>query len=165
MGGYDIFKSDWQPAEQSWTKPENIGYPLNNSSDNMSISFSQSGRHAYVSMFLEGGIGDLDIYRVTFDNIEPTYTVINAEILQSDSSRIYNTGNVFAKVLENGSNKMIGRYLPNKKTGRFTIILPPGNFKLEVNAEGFLPYEEEIIIPDRDFHTRILNKNIILKKQ
>lgn len=163
MGGYDIFRSEWNADNFLWSEPENIGYPLNTASDNMCISFSQSGRHAYVSMFLDDGIGDLDIYRVTFNNIEPVYTVINCVIMESDSSRISDPENFLVKVTENKSGRDIGQYLPNKESGSYTIILPPGEFKLEVKAPGFQAYQEEISIPDRGFFIRKININIILK--
>lgn len=40
MGGWDMFKSEY--VEGKWTKAENLGYPLNSSSDDFGIIFSGS---------------------------------------------------------------------------------------------------------------------------
>jgi len=89
MGGYDLFVSQRNPATNKWSAPSNLGYPLNTAEDNMNISFSakwdmdtetESNRHAYIAMYHKDGYGDLDIYRVTFNNVEPQLTAIRGEI-------------------------------------------------------------------------------------
>lgn len=80
MGGFDIFKSTWDESKNEWTPAINIGYPLNTPEDNMTISFSTSGRHAYVSAYRKEGKGDLDIYRVTISNAAPNYTIIKGTV-------------------------------------------------------------------------------------
>lgn len=164
IGGYDIFKSEWNANNNTWSKPDNIGYPLNTASDNICISFSQSGRHAYVSMFLEEGIGDLDIYRVTFNNIEPPYTVINCVILESDSSHIQDPKNTLVTVADNKSHRIIGQYSPNMESGSYTIVLGPGDYKLKIETAEFQVYQEEFSIHDRGKDLKKIDKYIILKK-
>ncbi len=66
MGGYDIFKTIWNSKDNTFSEAENIGYPLNNPENNYSISFGRSMDHAYISALREGGLGNLDIYKVTF---------------------------------------------------------------------------------------------------
>ena len=161
MGGYDIFKAEWDQENRKWSKLMNIGYPLNNTSDNMCISFTKSGRHAYVSMFLDDGFGDLDIYRVTFNDIEPPYTILKLEILNSDSSPLIDKDVLYVEVKESGSDRYIGKYLPCKKSGYYTIILLPGIFDLDIKTDE-LTYFEDIIIHDRG-SSKIVNKTITLK--
>jgi hypothetical protein len=83
MGGYDIFKSVWDEKMQRWERPENIGYPLNTTADNFVFSHTDDPRVGYTSQLRQGGHGDLDIYRVIFENQEERVStvVIDFEIL------------------------------------------------------------------------------------
>lgn len=91
MGGYDLFKSQLSKNNDKWSTPLNLGYPLNNTRDNMNISFSahwsnetetSRNRYAYVAAYREEGFGDLDIYRVTFNSVEPLLTTITGTITE-----------------------------------------------------------------------------------
>ena len=42
MGGYDLFSSNWNETKETWSTPNNIGYPINTPDDNMNISFSSN---------------------------------------------------------------------------------------------------------------------------
>jgi hypothetical protein len=65
VGGYDIFKSDLQPND-SWSNPENLGYPINTPDDNIFFMPTDNGRSGYYSVFKEsGGYGKEDIYKIT----------------------------------------------------------------------------------------------------
>jgi hypothetical protein len=66
MGGYDIFRSDLQ-SKSNWSEPENIGYPLNNTDDNIFFMPAGNGKTGYYSIYKEsGGSGKYDIYLITF---------------------------------------------------------------------------------------------------
>jgi len=65
IGGYDIFRSDLQ-SNGLWSKPENLGYPINTPDDNIFYMPTDGGRSGYYSVFKEsGGFGKEDIYRIT----------------------------------------------------------------------------------------------------
>lgn len=80
MGGLDIFKSIWNDEKKEWGPAINLGYPINTPDDNMTISFTSTGRHAYVSSVREGGFGNLDIYRITFSEVEASHTALRGGI-------------------------------------------------------------------------------------
>jgi hypothetical protein len=63
MGGYDIFYSIKDKSGQ-WTKPINVGYPLNTTSDDLSYVPTGDGNNGYYVRDLPGGYGLVDIYRV-----------------------------------------------------------------------------------------------------
>ncbi|MCJ7448527.1 MAG: hypothetical protein MUO72_12635 [Bacteroidales bacterium] len=66
MGGYDLFRSDLQ-SNNLWSKPENLGYPLNTPDDNIFFMPVGNGKSGYYSIFKEsGGAGKEDIYKITF---------------------------------------------------------------------------------------------------
>lgn len=60
MGGYDIFKS--VRTGNSWSKPENAGYPINSTYDDM--FYNPAGESAFFSSDRPGGLGKSDIYSI-----------------------------------------------------------------------------------------------------
>lgn len=66
IGGYDIFRSDMQ-SNGHWSIPLNMGYPFNDTGDNILFSPEKNGKSGYISITRdEDGFGKRDIYRVTF---------------------------------------------------------------------------------------------------
>jgi tetratricopeptide (TPR) repeat protein len=66
IGGYDIFRSESQP-NGLWSKPMNLGYPLNTPDDNIFFMPVGNGKTGYISIFREtDGFGREDIYKITF---------------------------------------------------------------------------------------------------
>lgn len=85
MGGYDLFSAQYNTITGMFSKVENLGYPVNTTRDDKTISFSTSNRYAYISSLRENGYGDLDIYRVIFKDVKPVYTILRGKILNQDS--------------------------------------------------------------------------------
>ncbi|MCF8258335.1 MAG: hypothetical protein K9J06_12340 [Flavobacteriales bacterium] len=83
MGGYDIFKSVWDDKMQRWERPVNLGYPINNTMDNLVFSPTDDPKVGYTSQLRQGGLGDLDIYRVVFGDPEQRMStvVIDLEVM------------------------------------------------------------------------------------
>jgi hypothetical protein len=55
MGGYDIFKTNL--VNGNWTKPVNLGYPINSVNNETSFCLSVDGKTGYVSSNRPGGLG------------------------------------------------------------------------------------------------------------
>ncbi|HEX2921374.1 MAG TPA: tetratricopeptide repeat protein [Bacteroidales bacterium] len=67
LGGYDFFVAESKP-DQTWSKPVNLGYPINTPDDNFFFYPSENGDIAYYSTVKDsGGFGKEDIYTVTFE--------------------------------------------------------------------------------------------------
>lgn len=66
MGGFDLFRAD-KMENDKWSKPENLGYPLNTSDDDIFFMPLDEGQTGYISVFREGkGYGKEDIYLIKF---------------------------------------------------------------------------------------------------
>jgi len=148
MGGYDIFKAQYDENIEQFVNPRNLGYPVNTSYDDLNFRISRSGRFGYLASLRGGGSGDYDIYRVTFNDVELDYTVIIGEIRAADKSEV-SYKDVFITVNDNGIGELVGNYLPNPSNGRSIIILPPGKYVLNVEAPGFKTYSMPIEIYDK----------------
>ncbi|MBK7712860.1 MAG: PD40 domain-containing protein [Bacteroidales bacterium] len=66
IGGYDLFRSEIQ-SNGLWSKPANLGYPLNTPDDNIFFMPIGDGKSGYYSNMKElTGNGKEDIYKITF---------------------------------------------------------------------------------------------------
>ncbi|MBN4061738.1 OmpA family protein [Bacteroidales bacterium AH-315-I05] len=67
IGGYDIFKSEYNAESKSWSKPENLGFPLNTPLNDIFFVLSANGQHGYYTSVQPGGMGRKDIYLVQYE--------------------------------------------------------------------------------------------------
>lgn len=61
MGGYDIFYSKLDDDHQ-WSKPKNIGYPINSFDDDVGFFVSTDGKYGYFASNKYNGVGGWDLY-------------------------------------------------------------------------------------------------------
>ena len=65
MGGYDIFKAEYDSASNSWTDLVNLGYPINTPDDDIYFVGTKEGKKGYFASVRDDGMGYTDIYVVT----------------------------------------------------------------------------------------------------
>lgn len=65
MGGYDIFRSEYDSAEGKWSEPVNLGFPINTPDDDIYFVSTKDGKRGYYASVREDGQGYTDIYMVT----------------------------------------------------------------------------------------------------
>jgi hypothetical protein len=161
MGGYDLFQCSWDPESGVFEHPKNIGYPLNTPFDERTISYTEDGKHAYVSAWRKDGNGDLDIYRVTFEDVEFIQTLYLVSLnVPGDSTNSYISFAVISITDEAGES--IGDYRANPKTGKFTIILGPGKYTLSLEMDGYKSHSEVIKVNEFTYRMGKIEKIINL---
>ncbi|HEX7013950.1 MAG TPA: OmpA family protein [Cyclobacteriaceae bacterium] len=69
LGNSDIYVTEFKNGK--WSKPENIGWPINTWEYDGFFTISADKKKGYYSTLKEGGMGDADIYSITF--LEPKY--------------------------------------------------------------------------------------------
>lgn len=162
MGGYDIFRADWDDQSNSWTGIKNFGYPINTTEDDMNLRLSETGRYGYIAALREGGLGDLDIYRVTFADVEAKYTVIKGNITSIDTTQKVSYPDVFITLTDTKTQEIIGNYVPNPNTGKYVIITSPGSYMLNIEAPGYQLMSEKMDMADKVNYKTEVEKNIKL---
>lgn len=163
IGGYDIFKSNYDETNASFSSPKNLGYPINTTDDDMNFRISKTGKYGYFASAKSGGQGDFDIYRVTFNEVENDYSVVIGEFSVKDNTEI-NYSDVFISVNDNVTKELVGNYLPNPATGRFVVILPPGKYQMSIETPGFKTVTKNIEVFDKVSYQAEINMNIELNK-
>ena len=69
MGGYDIFKSEYDSVGGEWSEPVNLGYPINTPDNDVFFVSTKDGKRGYYASVREDGYGYNDIYEVTIPDI------------------------------------------------------------------------------------------------
>ncbi|MCO6500586.1 MAG: PD40 domain-containing protein [Vicingus serpentipes] len=162
MGGYDIFKANWDPVKRNWTDIKNIGFPINTPEDNMNYRESKTGRTGYISALRAGGYGDLDIYSVTFNEVDMQYTVFKGYINDKEAKEIIK--DVFISVIDLQSDEEYGNYMTNPQSGRYVMILPPGKYNVLVEVPGYKTYMEDIEVYGKGSFRSMIKKDFELEK-
>ena len=164
MGGYDIFKST--AKGRSWSRPKNLGYPINSPDDDVFFVVSASGRHAYYSSVQKEGFGKRDLYMITFidpptEPIEPQLTLLKGIITDAVTGAKIGAR---MELIDNELNVVVADFESNSTTGKYLVSLPSGkNYGIVVNAEGYLFHSENVNIP-ASYGYQEVEKNIALNK-
>ncbi len=148
MGGYDIFKATKNEETNAWENTKNIGYPVNTPLDDYNFRVSKTNRYGYISAIRNEGLGDFDNYRITFKDVEPELSLMYGQVLSEDGTQI-NFPDVLITVTDDKSGDLLGTYLPNPKTGKYVVILPPGKYTLVVELFNFKLLSKKIEVYDK----------------
>ncbi len=68
IGGFDIFKTTYDPKKFAWSVPENMGIPINSADDDCYFRLSPDGHYAYFSSDRSESMGERDIYSAYFND-------------------------------------------------------------------------------------------------
>jgi len=161
IGGYDYFKSTWDPETNKWSKAENLGYPLNTTRDNVCISFTEDKRHAYVSAWRKDSRGFQDIYKVNFNEIDARETIIKSKIIELGGTE--SIKNAFV-IITNDRTQAERHYTPNSKHGGLLITLLPGSYTVSIEAPGYLPLTENLLINGKSDFIPFMSKEFTVTK-
>ncbi len=145
MGGYDFFYSQRMP-DGSWSKPVNIGYPLNTTDDDLFFNPVQNGKAAYISML--DGYKEMNLYRI---EILPAGTTrdftIRGQLSLADTTREF--GRDFQIIMiDRELMDTVDVGFPNRQSGQYSFITKSGNYDLIYTGNGYLPHQEEIRIDE-----------------
>ena len=70
------------------------------------------------------------------------------QVLSEDGTQI-NFPDVLITVTDDKSGDLLGTYLPNPKTGKYVVILPPGKYTLVVELFNFKLLSKKIEVFDK----------------
>jgi len=159
MGGFDIFKCSLG-EDGEWSKPENMGYPLNTVDDDVFFVPTADGQRAYYSSAKSGGFGLKDIYVLELaDKIETDLTVLKGFIFPPENEKL---PPMTYLLVTNQKTGEVTEYRPRMRDGAYVAILPPCiAYKIEYFAGGELVHEEYVNVPCESAY-REIDKEIYL---
>ncbi|MDX9891363.1 MAG: OmpA family protein [Bacteroidales bacterium] len=163
MGGRDIFFSTLL-ADNTWSTPKNMGYPINTSADELNIFINASGTQAYYSSDKEGGIGGLDIYYFQLDeHLRPTpVTFMKGKVKDSETGQPLEAD---IEMIDLNANKVITSTKSDPVTGEFLACIRTGtNVMLNISHPFYLFYSENFYLKTIATELEPVLKDIILQK-
>jgi len=168
MGGFDMFMSEFDEVTGLFGIPKNVGYPINTVDDDFNISMSTTGRYGYTSQFRpDEGFGERDIYRVTFFDVDPVYTVVRGSITNIKDSLernpLYKVGKFEMTVTDMNTDAYIGTYIPNKVSSNYVQVLEPGEYCVYVQGELFYDTSAVVTVLGKDAQVSDLIKDYTLR--
>lgn len=135
MGGYDIYYTQLI-GENEWSSPTNIGYPINTTDDDLSY-FPIELDKALISLVEKGNPNSRSIFEVTI-NPSPKLSEIKIVGTVSLSNNYEVQDNQINISLVDSENKnLIFKTSPKGGTGKYSINVKPGSYRLITEAEGY----------------------------
>jgi outer membrane protein OmpA-like peptidoglycan-associated protein/tetratricopeptide (TPR) repeat protein len=136
MGGSDLFVSRLDESG-NWSKPVNLGYPINTMFDENSLMVSPDGEIAFFASDRKGGYGGLDIYYFNMPlEMRPTKTVYFEGIVFDVQTRLPLAGKFQLIDIKTGKEVVISE--ADKVTGEFLVTLPVDReYALNVTYPGY----------------------------
>jgi outer membrane protein OmpA-like peptidoglycan-associated protein len=140
MGGLDIFYI--RKENNSWTKPENIGYPINSEQDELGLFVSTSGKVAYFSSDKDG---DWNIYAFDlYEKARPQEVVILKGTLTDDSGKPISDAKIEVSYNETGETQTFD---VNGDDGKYAAVVKVSSAQdvtISVNKDG-MAYNAKVI--------------------
>jgi tetratricopeptide (TPR) repeat protein len=162
MGGYDIFKTEKKDGK--WTKPQNLGYPINTPDDEIHFTVTADGKKAYLASRREPDENELNIYELDLSHYqivsspsgskEPEKGLVKGSgVLSVIKGQVLGSGRpVQAEVifLDEKTGKEVLR-IDTDEDGRYFATLEGGRrYKVIVTAENFKVLEESLYLSKRE---------------
>jgi len=162
LGGYDMFYSR-KLNDSVWTKPQNLGYPINSYKDEQGLIVDASGINAYYSSDRPGS-QRMDIYSFElYKEARPApVSYIKGKVTDDE------TGETLCTIVElvdvNNSNSVI-KVESCWENGEFLMCLPLGKeYAFNVSKEGYLFYSQNFQLKEKTNYIDPYILEIKLKK-
>lgn len=160
MGGFDIFKMEYNAETGSYGKPENVGAPINSPADDFLYATSNIERTNYITSTRDCEKGKVCV--IKFDENEPTdgYILIKGRFFNFDRPNEFNVNIIF---FDQQNWKNLGEARVDSKTGEYSIKVPgAARYGCKIDVVGYSLLLGDFILR-RDKKT--VNQEIIINKQ
>lgn len=136
MGGYDVYKSEWNEKSGKWSKPESLKYPVNTPNDDIQFKLDKDQSSGYFVSDRYGSNGGFDVFFFH-----------TSEKVQLEGIVVDNNGNTveLAEI----------HFIPKRKTGLLvkTMTDDKGQYKAKISGNDQITVEisidHELVFSDR----------------
>ncbi|MDR0789472.1 MAG: OmpA family protein [Bacteroidales bacterium] len=146
MGGLDILFSRIENGK--FTKPENIGCPINTSADEFGLIVTPSGKSAIYSSNMAGGYGGKDLYQFDlYPEAQPTpITYIKGKVLSKATNAVLEAD---LQIININTSQLIAATTSDASDGTYLLSLPLGaDYALSVTAKDYMLFSENLTLSD-----------------
>lgn len=155
-GGYDIYFIR-QEEGGGWSKPVNIGYPINSDKDEHGLIVSTDGSKAYYASNQISGHNGYDIYRFDLpQNAKPESIVLLKGTVEKEEDESVEDIKV---ILKNVQTKKVTEVDLDQDDGSFAVVMnmEENDYVLEVEKEG-APFEAHVYAKDEEGELKAVAK-------
>jgi hypothetical protein len=144
MGGYDIFKSTYDPASQTWSPPENLEFPINSPGDDFLFVTDSSEKIAFFSTSRYAPPGQIDVLKIKTERVPPLFVAIKGNVRKTEINQSVRSV-ITVKNIETGD--LVGTFAADEN-GQYYMELPNGGkFLFTVETPGFTKQSEAVNLP------------------
>ncbi|MES2514845.1 MAG: hypothetical protein V4580_11905 [Bacteroidota bacterium] len=145
MGGYDIFKCTRKDSLSSWSKPVNLGYPINSTYDDFLFIPDESNQTA--SYCTNRKNNSYEYIQVKLPQQELASSIIKGQFSAADTAV---KKDAYITVYNSNTGEIAGVYKTNPATGQYLMVLVPGNkYDMSVESESYSGQPGSFEVPDK----------------
>lgn len=170
MGGYDVFMTRFENGK--WSKPVNLGYPINSVRDDKCFILSTDNKTGYFDSNRPNGTGERDIYKVDMSKYHimgdenqdtgPKVSILKGTVIISETGQ-GTEAEVIIRDKETGNEVAKTSSTPE---GEYFFTLPSDKkYIIEVTMKGYVKVSEEFLLPSDKKGTYTMVKHLLLNKE
>jgi outer membrane protein OmpA-like peptidoglycan-associated protein/tetratricopeptide (TPR) repeat protein len=126
VGGFDVFKTSWDNGGE-WTEPENLGFPVNSSADDVFFSLNGLSTKGFVVSNRAGGLGEKS--ETCCDDI---YELRTTKLFLAVKGKVYEESNGVRELAQSGNVSLVDER-NNFEVDNYGIIRSQFFFNLAAN--------------------------------
>ncbi|RUT78622.1 OmpA family protein [Ancylomarina longa] len=140
MGGFDLYKSI-KTVNGNWSKPKNMGYPINTYGDEIGLVINAKGDRAYFSSDrLEGKGKDIFAFDLPVELQPPSVSWLKGKVFDADNKKP-----LYASVLliDLVSKDTLAQIHSDQINGKYLLCLPAGKeYLFAAEVDNYLFYSD-----------------------
>ncbi|WP_430402899.1 hypothetical protein [Fluviicola sp.] len=145
MGGFDVFRSRFDPDNNSFGQPENMDFAISSPDNDLFYVVDSLEKNAYFASARQSENGKIHVYKVRVDRVPLQLAIVKGQFLSSINP---DNKKISIKVVELASGNEIGVFKSNDK-GSYLITFPKGGkYTYEITVDGSTSvHKSQVSIP------------------
>jgi hypothetical protein len=144
MGGYDIFKSNYIEASDSWTQPVNLEFPINSPDDDYLFVTDSLEKTAYFTTGRQSPPGKTDVLKINTERKPIDLVVIKGAVTKENPDQSLKS-KISVKNLSGGGAE--GIYYAEDNGDYLMSVSNGAKLLLTVETPGFKTQSQEVLLP------------------
>jgi hypothetical protein len=154
MGDYDVFKTILNLETNTFSAPENLGFPINTINNDIFFVLNANGTRGYYSSVKADTYGGSDIYMIDNRFGDNDLKVKTGKVVFGSTP---NKAKITLIDIE--SKQISGIFNANSKTGKFILVMNPlKSYKAIIEEEGF----QTMIFDIKPIASELIENELIL---
>ncbi len=162
IGGYDLFKTVYNPENKLWSDPENLGIPINTSGDDFLFVRGENDTVASYSTTEESEKNSISLRKIKMPGGKSETVIISGVFLPLDQ-KIRRDARI--TILTNAGDGIITSVHTDPNTGFYNLSIPVcEKYMILVEGGGYIPHAERFDVPS-DISSTNLKQVIRIDRQ